>query len=140
MYVTDMDALVGALPYRKRMYVDGPFPTSATVQVKQLIVPGLMIEIEVVASRVPAQVQIHEVAARPPARPLPVIGYAAARCMTCTPLVCKPLKRRNVREAAPGTRRPHLDARGRSECVRWRCGQGGRSRSRWRQGRCVLAA
>ncbi|MEU8484012.1 RidA family protein [Streptomyces sp. NPDC048641] len=54
MYVTDMDALVGALPYRKRMYADGPFPTSTTVQVNQLIVPGLMIEIEVVASRVPA--------------------------------------------------------------------------------------
>ncbi|MFG2520354.1 RidA family protein [Streptomyces sp. NPDC048527] len=54
MYVTDMEALVGALPYRKRMYADGPFPTSTTVQVNQLIVPGLMIEIEVVASRVPA--------------------------------------------------------------------------------------
>ncbi|MFD3558055.1 RidA family protein [Streptomyces sp. NPDC058686] len=52
MYVTDMDALVGALPYRKGVYADGPFPTSTTVQVNQLIVPGLMIEIEVTACRV----------------------------------------------------------------------------------------
>ncbi|MGW2014936.1 RidA family protein [Streptomyces sp. NPDC001927] len=51
MYVTDMSALVGALPYRKSVYGDGPFPTSTTLQVNQLLVPGLMIEIEVTACR-----------------------------------------------------------------------------------------
>ncbi|MGW1004230.1 RidA family protein [Streptomyces sp. NPDC002520] len=51
MYVTDMSALVGALPYRKSIYANGPFPTSTTVQVSQLIVPGLVIEIEVTARR-----------------------------------------------------------------------------------------
>ncbi|MFE2088061.1 RidA family protein [Streptomyces sp. NPDC059460] len=51
MYVTDMNALVGALPYRKGIYANGPFPTSTTIQVNQLLVPGLMIEIEVTACR-----------------------------------------------------------------------------------------
>jgi enamine deaminase RidA (YjgF/YER057c/UK114 family) len=51
MYVTDMTALVNALPYRKSIYADGPFPTSTTVQVSQLLLPGLMIEIEVTACR-----------------------------------------------------------------------------------------
>ena len=51
MYVTDMPALVQALPYRKSIYADGPFPTSTTVQVNQLLLPGLMIEIEVTAHR-----------------------------------------------------------------------------------------
>ncbi|MEV7289484.1 RidA family protein [Streptomyces sp. NPDC093252] len=51
MYVTDMAALVGALPYRKSVYGDGPFPTSTTLQVNQLLLPGLMIEIEVTACR-----------------------------------------------------------------------------------------
>lgn len=51
MYVTDMAALVNALPYRKGVYGNGPFPTSTTIQVSQLILPELMIEIEVTASR-----------------------------------------------------------------------------------------
>jgi 2-iminobutanoate/2-iminopropanoate deaminase len=51
MYVTDMTALANALPYRKSIYANGPFPTSTTVQVNQLLVPGLMIEIEVTACR-----------------------------------------------------------------------------------------
>jgi enamine deaminase RidA (YjgF/YER057c/UK114 family) len=51
MYVTDMDALVNALPYRKGIYANGPFPTSTTVQVNRLLLPGLMIEIEVTACR-----------------------------------------------------------------------------------------
>jgi 2-iminobutanoate/2-iminopropanoate deaminase len=51
MYVTDMSALVNALPYRKSVYANGPFPTSTTVQVNQLLLPGLMIEIEVTACR-----------------------------------------------------------------------------------------
>lgn len=51
MYVTDMSALVGALPYRKSIYGNGPFPTSTTIQVNQLILPDLMIEIEVTAAR-----------------------------------------------------------------------------------------
>jgi 2-iminobutanoate/2-iminopropanoate deaminase len=50
MYVTDMTALVPALPYRKSIYGSGPFPTSTTIQVSQLLLPGLMIEIEVTAS------------------------------------------------------------------------------------------
>jgi enamine deaminase RidA (YjgF/YER057c/UK114 family) len=50
MYVTDMDALNDALPFRKSMYGNGPFPTSTTVQVAQLLAPGLTIEIEVVAT------------------------------------------------------------------------------------------
>ena len=48
-YVTDMSALVDALPYRRSVYGDGPFPTSTTIQVSQLLVPGLKIEIEVTA-------------------------------------------------------------------------------------------
>jgi 2-iminobutanoate/2-iminopropanoate deaminase len=50
-YVTDMTALVNALTYRKSVYGNGPFPTSTTVQVSQLIMPGLMIEIETTACR-----------------------------------------------------------------------------------------
>ncbi|MFE5023399.1 RidA family protein [Streptomyces sp. NPDC056656] len=53
MYVTDMNALVDALPYRKGIYSNGPFPASTTIQVNQLLVPGLMIEIEVTACRTP---------------------------------------------------------------------------------------
>ncbi|MGI5239299.1 RidA family protein [Dactylosporangium sp. CA-139066] len=51
MYVTDMAALINALPYRKSIYGSGPFPTSTTVQVNQLLLPGLMIEIETTACR-----------------------------------------------------------------------------------------
>jgi enamine deaminase RidA (YjgF/YER057c/UK114 family) len=51
MYVTDMSALIGALPYRKSIYGAGPFPTSTTIQVSQLLLPGLMIEIETTACR-----------------------------------------------------------------------------------------
>jgi enamine deaminase RidA (YjgF/YER057c/UK114 family) len=51
-YVTDMSALVDAMPYRKSIYGNGPFPTSTTIQVSQLLLPGLTIEIEVTACRV----------------------------------------------------------------------------------------
>ncbi|MER5619845.1 RidA family protein [Streptosporangium sp. NPDC002544] len=51
MYVTDIPALINALPYRKSIYANGPFPTSTTVQVNQLLLPELMIEIEVTACR-----------------------------------------------------------------------------------------
>jgi 2-iminobutanoate/2-iminopropanoate deaminase len=49
MYVTDIDALLPAMDYRKSMYGDGPFPASTTVEVKRLFMPGLMIEIEITA-------------------------------------------------------------------------------------------
>jgi 2-iminobutanoate/2-iminopropanoate deaminase len=51
MYVTDMPALINALPYRKSIYGAGPFPTSTTIQVSQLLLPELAIEIEVTAHR-----------------------------------------------------------------------------------------
>jgi enamine deaminase RidA (YjgF/YER057c/UK114 family) len=51
MYVTDMAALIEALPFRKSIYGDGPFPTSTTVQVSRLLLPELAIEIEVTAYR-----------------------------------------------------------------------------------------
>ena len=43
--------LVNAIPYRKSIYANGPFPTSTTIQVNQLLLPELMIEIEVTACR-----------------------------------------------------------------------------------------
>ncbi len=49
MYVTDIDALMPAMDYRKSIYGDGPFPASTTVEVKRLFMPGLMIEIEITA-------------------------------------------------------------------------------------------
>ena len=51
MYVTDMPALLNALSYRKSIYGAGPFPTSTTIQVSQLLLPELTIEIEVMAYR-----------------------------------------------------------------------------------------
>jgi enamine deaminase RidA (YjgF/YER057c/UK114 family) len=50
MYCTDMSALVDAVPVRKAVYGDGPFPTATGVEVKQLLLPGLMIEIELIAT------------------------------------------------------------------------------------------
>jgi len=50
MVVTDMDALMPALAYRKSLHGDGPFPASTTVEVKRLFAPGLTIEIEVTTS------------------------------------------------------------------------------------------
>jgi 2-iminobutanoate/2-iminopropanoate deaminase len=50
MYVTDMDALIAAMDYRKSIYGDGPFPATTAVEVKRLFVAGLMIEIEITAS------------------------------------------------------------------------------------------
>jgi enamine deaminase RidA (YjgF/YER057c/UK114 family) len=49
MYVTDMDALMPAMDCRKSIYGDGPFPTSTTVEVSRLFVPGMLIEIETTA-------------------------------------------------------------------------------------------
>jgi len=49
MYVTDLDALMPAMDYRKSIYGNGPFPTSTTVEVARLFVPGMLIEIETTA-------------------------------------------------------------------------------------------
>jgi enamine deaminase RidA (YjgF/YER057c/UK114 family) len=49
MYVTDMGALMPAMAFRKSIYGDGPFPSSTTVEVSKLFLPGLMIEIEITA-------------------------------------------------------------------------------------------
>jgi len=49
MYVTDIDALMSAMDYRKSIYGGGPFPTSTTVEVSRLFVPGMLIEIETTA-------------------------------------------------------------------------------------------
>jgi enamine deaminase RidA (YjgF/YER057c/UK114 family) len=49
MYVTNIDALMPAMDYRKSIYGNGPFPASTTVEVNRLFIPGLMIEIEITA-------------------------------------------------------------------------------------------
>ena len=49
MYVTDLGALMPAMDYRKSIYGNGPFPTSTTVEVARLFVPGMLIEIETTA-------------------------------------------------------------------------------------------
>ncbi len=49
MYVTSMENLVAAMPLRKSFYGDGPFPTATAVEVRQLLFPELMIEVELVA-------------------------------------------------------------------------------------------
>ena len=49
MYVTDLDALLPAMDYRRSIYGVGPFPTSPTVEVSRLFVPGMLIEIETTA-------------------------------------------------------------------------------------------
>ena len=49
MYVTDLGALMPAMDYRKSIYGEGPFPTSTTVEVARLFVPGMLIEIETTA-------------------------------------------------------------------------------------------
>lgn len=50
IYVTHMAGLVGAMPLRKTFYGDGPYPAATAVEVKQLLFPELMIEIELVAA------------------------------------------------------------------------------------------
>jgi 2-iminobutanoate/2-iminopropanoate deaminase len=54
MYVTDMQKLRDAIPQRKLFYGNGtgPFPASTGVEIKALVLPDLMIEVEVTA-RVP---------------------------------------------------------------------------------------
>jgi 2-iminobutanoate/2-iminopropanoate deaminase len=54
MYVTDMEKLRHAIPQRKLFYGngDGPFPASTGVEVRALVLPDLMIEVEVTA-RIP---------------------------------------------------------------------------------------
>jgi 2-iminobutanoate/2-iminopropanoate deaminase len=49
MYVTDLAALMPAMNFRKSIYGNGPFPTSTTVEVSRLFVPGMLIEIETTA-------------------------------------------------------------------------------------------
>lgn len=50
MYVTDMDALAPALPIRRGFYGDGPFPTATAVEVRRLLLPELLVEIQIDAS------------------------------------------------------------------------------------------
>ncbi len=47
MYVTDMDALGAAIPLRKAFYGRGPFPASTGVEVRRLLFPELLVEIQV---------------------------------------------------------------------------------------------
>lgn len=47
MYTTDMDALAAAIPLRRSFYGDGPFPAATAVEVRRLLLPELLIEIEV---------------------------------------------------------------------------------------------
>lgn len=49
MYVTDMQKMRDAMPIRKRYYGDGPFPASTGVEVRSLVLPELLIEVEVTA-------------------------------------------------------------------------------------------
>lgn len=49
MYATNMAGLVAAMPLRKSVYGEGPYPAATGVEVKQLLFPELMIEIEMVA-------------------------------------------------------------------------------------------
>jgi 2-iminobutanoate/2-iminopropanoate deaminase len=49
MFVTDIEALMPAMDYRKSLYGEGPFPTSTTVEVSRLFIPGMLIEIETTA-------------------------------------------------------------------------------------------
>jgi 2-iminobutanoate/2-iminopropanoate deaminase len=50
LYATDMRAMVDAMPIRKAVYGDGPFPAATGVEVKQLLFPELLIEIELIAA------------------------------------------------------------------------------------------
>lgn len=47
MYVTDMDALAAAIPLRKTFYGNGPFPASTGIEVRRLLFPELLVEIQV---------------------------------------------------------------------------------------------
>ncbi|MFD0849332.1 RidA family protein [Sphingosinicella xenopeptidilytica] len=47
MYVTDMDALAAAIPLRKAFYGNGPFPASTGIEVRRLLFPELLVEIQV---------------------------------------------------------------------------------------------
>lgn len=47
MYVTDMDALAAAIPLRRSFYGDGPFPAATAVEVRRLLLPELLVEIEI---------------------------------------------------------------------------------------------
>lgn len=49
IYVTDMPELTRAMPVRKSFYGDGPYPAATAVEIKQLLFPELMIEIELIA-------------------------------------------------------------------------------------------
>ncbi|WP_235536367.1 MULTISPECIES: RidA family protein [unclassified Sphingomonas] len=50
MYVTDMDALAAAIPLRRSFYGDGTFPAATAVEVRRLLLPELLVEIEVDAA------------------------------------------------------------------------------------------
>ena len=50
MYVTDIDALMRANPIRKSFYGSGPYPASTAVEVRRLVLPEVMVEIEITAA------------------------------------------------------------------------------------------
>lgn len=50
IYVTDMDALAAALPLRLSFYGNGPYPAATAVEVRRLLLPELLVEIEVDAA------------------------------------------------------------------------------------------
>lgn len=49
IYATNMSELTRTMPLRKSFYGDGPYPAATAVEIKQLLFPELMIEIELVA-------------------------------------------------------------------------------------------
>lgn len=55
MYTTDMDALAAAMPLRRTFYGEGPYPAATAVEVRRLLLPELLIEIEVDAALPPSR-------------------------------------------------------------------------------------
>jgi 2-iminobutanoate/2-iminopropanoate deaminase len=51
IYVTSMRDFVAATPIRRSFYGEGPFPAATAVEVRQLLFPELMVEIEMLAVR-----------------------------------------------------------------------------------------
>ena len=50
IYATDMKALLENMVVRKIFYGEGPFPASTAVEVKSLVLPEIMIEVEITAT------------------------------------------------------------------------------------------
>lgn len=47
MYVTDMDGLLACVDLRKSYYGDGPYPAATAVEIRRLVHPDLLIELQV---------------------------------------------------------------------------------------------